>query len=100
MRGWAIHPGWQTCNVAADLLFGQSHVVKTLEVHPECWAGAEPMPKPEGGVAGDRPLSLDDLANPIVWHTKLTRQLRGADTEFGQFVSQHFAGVNGGKRHG
>jgi hypothetical protein len=45
-------------------LLGQPYFVEALQVHPERWAGAEPVAEPEYRVAGNGALALDDLGDP------------------------------------
>ncbi len=70
----------------AGLLIGDGEIELRLKIDPELRFGAEPVPEPQRGIAGDRALGGDDLADAVRRHGDLARELRGRDAQPGQFV--------------
>lgn len=66
----------------------QGELMGGLKVQPELRVHAEPVTEPERGVAGDGALAIDNLRQAVGRNVDLPRQ-------FGQFVGEDFAGVNG-----
>jgi hypothetical protein len=48
----------------------------------------------QGGVAGDRPLAPDDLADAVRRNSELAGQLGRRDADFLELVGKDFAGVD------
>ncbi len=86
----------QCSDLRAKLAFGETQLVKLLQVHPELRTGAEPMPKTQRGIGGDPALAMNDTRDPVHGHVDLARKFRGADAKFAQLFGKIFAGVNGG----
>src|SRR3990172_6297966 len=86
--------GRERLDLRARIFLGHPHVVERLQIHPELRARAEPVREPKRGIAGDRALAVDDLADAVRGHPDLPRQLGRADAEFLEFVGENFAGVD------
>src|SRR6185436_8386550 len=89
----------QLSDLGARQLLGDADIVGALQVQPELGAGAEPMAEPKRGVAADRPLALNDLADAVGWHCKLAGKLRRGDTDLLELVGEDLAGVDGRTTH-
>lgn len=60
-----------------------------------CGFVPEPVREPQGCVARDRALAVDDLADAVGRDADLPRQIGRADAEFLEFFGQDLAGMNG-----
>ena len=74
-------------------------IVLRLKVDPELRIGTEPVAEAERGVAGDRALAGDDLADAVGRHGDLARERGRGDPEFFQLVLEDFAGMDGSREH-
>ena len=81
-------------DLRARLFLGHPHVVERLQFHPELRTSAEPVCETKRGIAGDRALAVDDLADAVRGYPDLPRQFGRADAEPAKFVGENFAGVN------
>ena len=61
-RRLAIRHDWQGLDLRPCRLLRKAQLVGRLQIGPKLGAIAEPMPKAQGGVAGDRPLARDPLS--------------------------------------
>ena len=90
----------QSLDLRAYCRLCNAKIVGGLQIEPELGAVAEPVAEAQGGVAGDRPLARDDLADAVRRHLKLTGKLGRRDADLLQFVRKDFAGVDGWSGHG
>src|SRR6266566_3420745 len=74
-------------------------IIRGLQIEPELGAVAEPVTETQGGVAGDRPLACNDLADAVRRNPKLPGKLGRGDADFLQLVRKDFAGVDGWSGH-
>src|SRR5258706_14425787 len=92
-----IHDHWNAFGMKAPrLLLRNPKVIETLQVEPQLSACAKKMGEAKGGVARNRPPSIQDLRDPIRWHSDLSREFSRAHIELFEFFGQMFAGMNSG----
>lgn len=84
----------------AGLPLGDGEIELRLKIDPELRLGAEPVPEPQRGIAGDGALAGDDLADAVRRHGDLARELRRRHLQPGQFVLQNFARMDGSPEQG
>src|SRR3990172_4470133 len=92
--------GREGLDLRARIFLGHPNVVERLQIHPELRARAEPVCETKSGIAGNRALTVDDLADAVRGHPDLPRELGRADAEFFKFVGENFAGVDRCAGHG
>ena len=74
-----VSRGRQLAHVGAGSPLGGGEVELRLEIQPELGCDAEPVPEPQGGIAGHGTLAGDNLADSVGWHGNLTREDRLAN---------------------
>lgn len=79
----------------ARRLLSASDFIGRLEIEPNLWTGSEPVSQPQRGVAADGALAMNDLAYAVGRHGDLPRELGRRDSDRGEFVGKHFAGMHG-----
>jgi hypothetical protein len=70
-----FRPDGQCVNFIARRLLCQAQVIGGLQIEPEFRGGFEPVAEAQGGVAGDRPFAGNDLADTVLRHVELLREL-------------------------
>jgi hypothetical protein len=88
----------QRRHLSPDLIGSHAQIIRRLQIEPELRAGLEPAAEAKRGVAGDGALAPDDLRDAVRRHGE-PRQFGRRDFEFGQFVGENFAGMDGGAGH-
>jgi hypothetical protein len=94
-----IRNAWGGALSWSRLPVSETNVVSTLKIEPELTAGTKPMSQAQRGITKDRPLALNDLRDPIGWHSELTRELGRCELELCQLLSEDFPRMDGGPRH-
>lgn len=92
-------PGREVADGLASLPVGNGQLELRLEVQPELRVHAEPVAEAQGGVACNRALSCEDLANAVGGHVDLTREFGQGDADAVQLILEDFAGMHGALEH-
>ncbi len=80
-------------------LFGQAKFITALQVELELCARVEVVPKTQGRIACDGPLSVQNFRDAIGRHLHLAGEFGGAHAELFQFFGQVFTWVDWGTCH-
>jgi hypothetical protein len=78
----------------ARLFLREADFVEALQIEPEFSAGAEEMSEAQGGIARDRPLTVQNPGDAVGRHVKLAGQFNGAHAKFFHFFGQVLPGVD------
>ena len=89
----------QPPNRRARFRFRQSQFVYFLQVQSEFRTGAEKMRQPQGAVAGNGPLAVQDSGNPVGRDLEPPAELGGAHAEFLELLGEVFSGMDSGACH-
>ena len=76
---------------------GQRQVIVGLQIHPILRRSAEKQGQPDSRIRRDRPLSIDNGADPVHRHADVPREPVEADTGLPQILVKDEAGMNWSK---
>jgi hypothetical protein len=78
----------------ACYLLSSANLIKALQIQPKLGRRAEEMRQAQSGVAGDGPLSLQNLCDTVGGNIELPRQRRRANLQFPQFLGEVLSRMN------
>ena len=84
---------WKRLDLGARAIPRNPKFVERLEIQPELRSVPEEVSEPQGSIAGDRALPLDDRGDPIRRHGQPAREFRSTHVERLQLLGQVFPGM-------